>query len=105
MEEVKRDYSMSDAELMLFVSDIIISMNRDESEFADYGVDAADISDFEALGNDFEVFPPDTYYQADVGIATESKDNIREQLRTDTRKITNRAIVKWSDNSPHYKNL
>ena len=103
MEELIRDYSMLDAELMMFVSNIIQSMNRDATEFADYGVDAADITAFEALGNEFEVFPPDTYYQAEVGVATETKDAAREQLLTNTRKITNRAIVKWGEHSSHYK--
>ena len=103
MEEVQRDYNMLDAELMMFVSNLIQSMNRDATEFDGYGVDAADITAFEALGNSFEVFPPDTYYQAEVGVATETKDAAREQVLTDTRRITNRAIVKWSENSPQYK--
>ena len=43
MEELKRDYSMSDAELMMFISNLMQTMNRDATEFADYGVDADDI--------------------------------------------------------------
>ena len=103
MEEVRRDYNMTDNELTMFVSNLIQSMNRDSAEFIDYGVDAADISDFEALGNDMEVFPPDTYYHAEISIATETKENTREQLEIETRRIANRAIAKWGENSGHYK--
>ena len=103
MEEVKREYRMSDAELMMFVSNLVHSVLRDAASFTEYGVDAADISAFSALGDSFEVFPPDTYYQAEVGIATDTKDAAREQLILDTRKITNRALAKWDDNYPQYK--
>ena len=46
MEEIKREYSMSDAELMTFVSNLVQSMNRDAAKFAGYGVNAADITVF-----------------------------------------------------------
>ncbi len=103
MKEEVREYSMSDADLAMFVSNLAQSMTRDAAEFANYGVDAAAITAFEALGDSFEVFPPDTFYQAEVTIAVEDKNASRESLINDTHKIANRALVKWGENSGHYK--
>ena len=86
----EREYNMSDADLCMFVSNMLGFMNRDETEFASYGVDAGDISDFEALGNEFEVFPTDEEFKADVSIATEDKDAIVDTLMLGIRKITTR---------------
>ena len=102
MNEIVRVYSMPDADLMMFASNLVQTMTRDSAEFADYAVDAAAISAFAALGNQFEEFPPDTFYSADVSIAVEDKDAIRETLINETRKITNRALVKWGEDSARY---
>ncbi len=101
--ELERDYNMTDADLCMFASNLVEFMNRDEFEFADYGVDAGDISDFQTLGNEFEVFPTDEEFKADVSIATEDKDAIIESLQIGIRKITTRAENKWGADSARYK--
>ena len=103
MNDSVRDYSMTDAELMMYASNLVTFITRDSVQFEDYGVDAAAITAFETLGNQFEVFPPDLYYQADLSVATQTKDNSRSTLILETRKITNRALMKWGENSPEYK--
>jgi hypothetical protein len=92
-----------DGDLMMIASNLVQTITRDSVEFATYSVDVAAITAFAALGNQFKTFPPDIFYQADVGIATEEKKAAREQLLIETRKITNRALVKWGKNSSHYK--
>jgi hypothetical protein len=64
MKAVERDYNISNAELCMMASNFVVFMNRDSTEFAARGVDALAITAFEALGNAFEVFPPDEYYSA-----------------------------------------
>jgi hypothetical protein len=103
MSDLNRNYLLTDADLCMYVSNLIQTITRDAEKFEEYGVTVANITAFESLGNSFEVFPPDTFYQGDVGIATEDKDKKREELLLATRKITNRALVKWGQNSPQYK--
>lgn len=102
MGNSSRDYTIPDADLMMFVSNLVQTMTRDAVPLADYSVDAADITALQTLGNQFEVFPPDIFYQADVGVAATDKDNKRIELIQATRKITNRALAKWGLNSSQY---
>ncbi|MCX6153678.1 MAG: hypothetical protein NT007_05930 [Candidatus Kapabacteria bacterium] len=46
-----RTYSMSDANLCMFVSNLISFLTRNHTEFALYGVDAGDVTALETLGN------------------------------------------------------
>lgn len=102
MVTIDRDYTISDADLAMFVSNLVQTMTRDIDEFQQFAVDSDDISDIEALGNDFEMFPPDIFYLSDIGVATLDKDKKRSVLLLATRKITNRALIKWGQNSPQY---
>ncbi len=43
IEESKRNYTLTDAELAMFASNLVVFMNRDAAEFAAKGVDAAAI--------------------------------------------------------------
>ena len=103
MKPSMRGYRFYDADLMMYSSNLAQTMTRDAVEFSAYAVDAAAITAFSTLGNQFENFPPDTFYLADVGIAAEEKNAAREQLLLETRKIANRALVKWGEDSSHYK--
>ena len=60
----KRNYTMSDADLMFLVGDFVSFMTRDETQFTARGVTVLMRTAFETLGNAFEVFPPDEYYLA-----------------------------------------
>ena len=103
MAEAVRNYSMTDADLMVFASNLVQTITHDLVQFAQFGVDADTVADFKDLGDDFENFPPDLYYQTDIGIATEEKDETRKQLILETRKISNRALMKWGEDSQKYK--
>ena len=102
-DELIRDYSMTDADLCMYVSNLVGFMTRDITEFANWGIDAADITALETLGNEFEVFPTDDEFKADVGIATEDKDAEADRLRLGIRNITTRAEIKFGDNSAKYR--
>ena len=102
-EELQRDYNMTDSELCMFVSNLVQTMTRDATEFAVKGVTAPDITALETLGNAFETFPPDSYYQADVSLAVDNKNNTREDLEVKVRDIVQCSIIKWGEGSPQYK--
>ncbi len=103
IKELQRDYRMNDSELCMFVSNLIQTMTRDAAEFAIRGVDAADIIALEILGDAFEVFPPDSYYQSDVSLAVENKNINRADLDILVRNVVQSAIIKWGLGSPQYK--
>ncbi len=103
MTEISRDYAFSDAELMVFANNLVQILTRDATELADFGVDAAAVTAFQALCTSFENFPQDTFYQADVGVANATKENTRSELIQATRRISNRALAKWGENSAEYK--
>ena len=102
-EESKRDYTLTDAELCMFTSNLVVTMTRDATEFAAKGVDALAITALETLGDAFEVFPNDDYYMADVMIAVEAKNAHRESCENMMRAIIGCARIKWGDRSPQVK--
>jgi len=103
MSEISRDYTFSDAELMVFANNLVQILNRDATELADFGVDAAAITAFQTQCTAFQNFPQDTFYQADVGVANSTKEATRSELIQATRRISNRALAKWGENSSEYK--
>ncbi len=94
---------MTDADLCMFASNLVVFMTRDSVEFAAKGVDAAAITALEALGNAFEVFPNDAYYKNDVTISVEAKNVNRENCQVQMRAIIGCAKIKWGSNSAQVK--
>jgi hypothetical protein len=105
MKESTRSYSMSDAELCLFASNIVVYMNRDSTEFANRGIDAAAINAFEALGNAFEIFPTDDEYVGLITIEVTAKNNLRAELLEDIQAVSGFFEQKWGLESGQYKRL
>jgi hypothetical protein len=103
LSELERDYNMTDADLCMFVSNLVGFMNRDILQFENWGADAAAISALEARGDAFETFPTDLEFKADVGIATEDKDATAENLRSGIRQVAARAENKWGASAARYK--
>ena len=102
-EEIKRDYTMSDSELCMFTTNLVQTITRDATEFAARGVDALAITALNTLCGAFEIFPPDSYYQADVSLAAETKNATRADLTVKVRDVVQCAVIKWGEGSPQYK--
>jgi len=98
-KDAKRDYNMSDADLALFSSNLVVTMTRDQTEFAAKGIDLLTIQAFETLENTFEVFPDDVYYQQILVQTQQTKNGIRESLESKIREIVGVARVKWGRSS------
>ncbi len=105
MTPIKRDYNLSNAELMFIVGDFIVYMNRDFAEFAARGVDAAAITAFETLGNAFEIFPPDEYYSALVTAEVDAKNIARANSFDMVQSISGYFEQQWGLGSWQYKQL
>jgi hypothetical protein len=94
---------MTDANLLMFISNLVNNMTRDAVEFAIRGVTAIDTTDLKALGDAFELFPPDSFYQSDVSLAVQTKNSTHTGLIVDVRNIIDTAIIEWGEGSPQYK--
>ncbi len=105
MKEPLREYTMSNADLAMMASNFVVFMNRDAPLFAARGVDAADITAFEALGNAFEVFPPDEYYQAAVTGEVDLKKTARSNASVKIQLISGFFEQQWGTRDFHYKQL
>ena len=44
IKELQRDFNLSDSELALYASNLVVFMTRDAAEFAARGINAADIT-------------------------------------------------------------
>jgi hypothetical protein len=98
-------YNFSNADLMQLASNYVTFMTRDTTEFAVRGVTAIDITDFQALGNAFEVFPADAVYQADVTIEVNAKNAARDAAMISIQLIEGFFEQQWGATSPQYKKL
>ena len=105
MMEIKRDYNMSDADLMFMVGDFVAFMTRDAAEFTVRGVTSAARTAFETLGSAFEVFPMDEYYMALVTAEVEAKNAARDEAMVLVQKISGFFEQKWGLDSWQYKQL
>ena len=105
MKELIKDFSMSFADLMMLASKLVFNMNRDSTEFATRGVDAAAITAFEALGNAFEVFPADEVYVGELKDATNAKNLLRDTIMNEIQLISGFFDQKWGMKSGKYTSL
>lgn len=104
-EEVRREYSLTDPELCMFTSNLVGDMTRDITEFGTFGVDAADVTAMQTLGNEFEVFPSDEMYEGDVITATDAKNSLAEDVKEGIRNLAIRVEMKWGADAGNYKRL
>jgi len=100
-----RKYNMTNSELAMFVSNLVQSMKRDETELNTKGITPTMRNELEDMGNEFEVFPNDVYYRADVMIAVDSKNESRSKCEIMLREIVGIAAIKWGERSPQVKRM
>lgn len=105
LKPARRDYSMLDAELCMFTSSLCDSLTRDLADLAAFGMTAPKIASLKALGDAFEIFPPDDVYLGLVMIETDAKNVIMEQVKESIRNLSMRVELKWGLGSGQYKTL
>lgn len=105
MKAVKKKFSLSYPDLAMFASNLVVSMNRDATEFAVRGVDAAAITAFHDLGNAFEVFPSDTFYVGAIEIEVDAKNVLRDTVFKKIQYVSGFFEQKWGIDSGQYRQL
>lgn len=103
LKPLRRNYTMTDAELCSSTFNLISSITRDTVQFTARGITSTETDALAALATTFELFPDDEFYRADISIAVETKDNLRSGMLVKIRDITQCAIIKWGESSGQYK--
>jgi hypothetical protein len=98
-----RNYNMTDADLNVFSGSLVVKMTRDTTQFASRGVNTAAITAFGVLATAFGALPTDSYYQADISLAVQSKNSVRVDAEKAIRAIVGCAKIKWGVGSPQDK--
>ena len=104
-DSIQRDYRMADADLSMFASNLIATVNADIADFAEFGIDAAKITAFTALCNQFESLPTDNSIIGDVMEASYLRDEQRNLLLDQMHKLAGRVEAKWGADSFQYRKL
>ena len=105
MKEKTKKFSLSFAELALLASKFVANMTRDAAEFDVRGVDDNAITAFEALGNAFEVFPPDEVFVGEIKDLTTEKNILRDTITDEIQLISGFFEQKWGIGSGKYTSL
>lgn len=100
-----RNYSMSDADLCMFTSNLCLMLTDDLIPLGLFGLTALKISALEALGDAFEVYPSDDSLRGLVEIATRTKDEKAELVRQLIRDMSARMEMKFGAQSAEWNRL
>ena len=103
--DLKRNYNLLDSELCMFTSNLCNFLTRDLADLSVLGLTAPMITSLKALGDAFEIYPPDATFAGDLMIATENKNALREQIQEIIRTMALRVETKWGADSGKYKRL
>lgn len=102
---LRRKYQMTDADLTMFTSNLVNDMTRDLTQLAVFGVTTPNITNLQALCDDFESLATDIELEADLMEATEAKNTKVAEVKEVIRNMALRVDMKWGADSPKYKRL
>ena len=100
-----RGYTLADADLAQLADDVVHLVQRDSTEFATRGVNAARLTAFKAKRDDFKLADTDQFMESLKMVKTETKNNLRDQLEVQLRTLITMAENTWERGSAHFKSL
>ena len=104
-ELTRRNYSIPDANLALFASNLVGFLTRDLDDFEIFGLTEDKIQDLRDQVDDFEEIDTDGAVVAGVLLASQTKNELREQVLEEIRRFALRAEIMWGSESPFYKGM
>jgi hypothetical protein len=104
-KELKQKYNMSFPELILHANNVQTFMVRDTTEFANYGIDSAEIAQFRTDINELEDLPIDDEMVNAVSMAANDKNAKREEIETMLRAIEQRGKLAFGTSDRKYRDL
>jgi hypothetical protein len=102
---IKRKYNFIDAELYGVTSNLCYRLVRDLSELSVFGLSAQDIENLKALNDSFGKLSPDGSILADIMLANDDKNILRNKLLETFRNMAMWVKLKWGADSVNYKRL
>jgi len=89
----------------MLVSNTVVLMKENADLFALRGVSLADINDFEALGNECEVFMSDSYFLGNIMIKSKDRDEQREAALKLAQEVSGYFLQVFGERSEEYRQL
>lgn len=105
VKNCNRKYSMGDAGLAVYASNLAHTLSRNLADFTKYGVTQAKIDEMSSLVSEFFEFPGDDYFLGDVMMATAAKSAKEDEIIEAIREMALRVELKWGDDSPQYRRI
>lgn len=102
MQEISRRYRFSDGTLTQITDDILDSAQRDATELAEYGVLPATLAAITAARTAFVAAPSDEFLMGAMMNATQTKNELRDQVLYHCRQIADRAKIRFGESSGTY---
>ena len=100
-----RKYNLSNTDLAIFANSLVFVMNRDLTEFENYGVTSVSISNLEDLINEFQAMPDDEIQRSEISEAVEARDSLRNSILNTMRSLSVRGKVAFGEKSAKYRSL
>ncbi|MDN3678590.1 hypothetical protein QWY90_14840 [Flavobacterium paronense] len=102
-QDVIRIYKHSDGTLVTKGLEKVAYMQRDKTEFGEYGITSNLVNDLKTLITEFSERLTDVEALGDQTGVTENKDAKAEEIRTVIRGIMGRVVLVYPFGSPKYK--
>ena len=100
-----RKYNLSNSDLAIFANSLVFVMNRDLTEFENYGVTSDSISNLEDLINEFQAMPDDEIQRSEISEAVEARDSLRNSVLNTMRSLSVRGKAVFGEKSAKYRSL
>ena len=103
--ELKRNFSVSYAELSAICKNSMYSMLRDIEEFEHYGINTQQVEDYRAEVENFDKLPVDENYRGQITEAVINKEEAGEVLRHEIRVLKSHLLRIYSLKDPIFTRM
>jgi len=104
-ERIGRKFNMTVPSLCMFVSNLVITLQGDQSDLEQFGITTEKINELKAEGDVLEVKLNDDAYVGNIMIAVDNCDEIAEALKDDILQMGFRVRAEYGAGSSQYKSL
>ena len=101
----RRNYSLTDADMIMFASLLARNLKADIADLAEFGVTMEKVTAFKAQSDEFELILPDDVYLSTITGAVEEKNAKAAELKEEIRVNYTRVVGRWGENSVEARSL
>lgn len=102
-QEIKRKYNITDVGLIQLTDDILQNAAQDTAELSPFGIDQKRLDRIKVLRNQFNTLDSDKVYRADLKIATQARNEARNDLLKILKDVRLHIKIKLGKDSLVYQ--